>query len=161
MTASKMHQRDTTRTFGLPGSKSLAGIREALGIPLQEMATSLGLSAAALAIYERHPGWLSAQQLEPFAESYHAWSSDGKWILFASRRDDTNYSRLYIARMNADGTAEKAFLLPQESAEFYDFFDRSYNVPEFMIEPVKFTPQEFAEVAKGESVNVKYSSNIK
>ncbi|MBQ8337452.1 MAG: PD40 domain-containing protein [Bacteroidaceae bacterium] len=105
--------------------------------------------------------WPLERANSPFAESYHAWSSDGKWILFASRRDDTNYSRLYIARMNADGTAEKAFLLPQESAEFYDFFDRSYNVPEFMIEPVKFTPQEFAEVAKGESVNVKYSSNIK
>lgn len=105
--------------------------------------------------------WPLEKANSPFAESYHAWSSDGKWILFASRRDDTNYSRLYIARMNADGTAEKAFLLPQESAEFYDFFDRSYNVPEFMIEPVKFTPQEFAEVAKGESVNVKYVPNIK
>ena len=96
-----------------------------------------------------------------FSESYHAWSSSGRWILFASRRDDTNYSRLYIAHMNDDGTADKAFLLPQKSAEFYDFFDRSYNVPEFMVEPVVITPHEFAEVVKGESVNVKYVQNIK
>ena len=88
MTASKMHQRDTTRTFGLPGSKSLAGIREALGIPLQEMATSLGLSAAALAIYERHPGWLSAQQLEPFAESYHISLDDFAQLEGISEEDD-------------------------------------------------------------------------
>ena len=96
-----------------------------------------------------------------YAESYHSWSSDGKWILFASRRMDNNYSRLYIARMNEDGTSEKAFAVPQKSADFYDMFDRSYNVPEFMVEPVKHTPQEFAEVVKGDSVKVKYSSKIK
>ncbi len=97
----------------------------------------------------------------PFPESYHAWSSTGRWILFASRRDDTNYSRLYIAHMNDDGTSDKAFLLPQSSSDFYDFFDRSYNVPEFMVESVKFSPQEFAEIVKGESVSVKYSTDIK
>ena len=97
----------------------------------------------------------------PFPESYHVWSSTGRWILFASRRDDTNYSRLYIAHMNDDGTSDKAFLLPQSSSDFYDFFDRSYNVPEFMVESVKFSPQEFAEIVKGESVSVKYSTDIK
>ncbi|MBO5864482.1 MAG: PD40 domain-containing protein [Bacteroidaceae bacterium] len=93
-----------------------------------------------------------------FPESYHAWSSTGRWILFASRRDDTNYSRLYIAHMNDDGTSAKAFLLPQNESEYYDFFDRSYNVPEFMVEPVTITPHEFVEVVKGDAVNVKYSS---
>ncbi len=91
-----------------------------------------------------------------YPESYHSWSSDGQWILFASRRDDTNYSRLYIAHINDVGRAEKAFLLPQKSPEFYDFFDRSYNVPEFMLEPVCITPQEFAEVVARDCENVKY-----
>ena len=96
-----------------------------------------------------------------YPESYHSWSSTGKWILFASRRDDTNYSRLYIAHMNDDGTSDKAFLLPQAESEYYDFFDRSYNVPEFMVEPVPYTPHELLEVVKGESVNVKYSMDFK
>ena len=91
-------------------------------------------------------------------ESYHSWSSNGRWILFASRRDDTNYSRLYIAHIGADGVAEKAFVLPQKTPEFYDFFDRSYNVPEFMVEPVSVTPQEFAKVVSGEAKTVKYKS---
>ena len=95
-----------------------------------------------------------------FPESYHSWSSTGKWILFASRRDDTNYSRLYIAHMNDDGTSDKAFLLPQRESEFYDFFDRSYNVPEFMVEPVSISPHEFVEVIKGDAVNVKYSADF-
>ena len=72
----KPHQHATVPTAGPPASKNLAGIREALGIPLQVMATSLGLSAEALAIYERHPGWLSAQQLISFAESYRMGIDD-------------------------------------------------------------------------------------
>ena len=105
--------------------------------------------------------WPLDKANSPFPESYHAWSSTGRWILYASRRDDTNYSRLYIAHVNADGTADKGFLLPQATSEFYDFFDRSYNVPEFMVEPVKISPHEFAETVKGEAVNVKYVQNIK
>ena len=105
--------------------------------------------------------WPLEKANSEFPESYHAWSSSGRWILFASRREDTNYSRLYIAHINADGTSDKAFLLPQPQSSFYDFFDRSYNVPEFMVEPVKITPHEFVEVVKGPAVNVKYSTNIK
>ena len=96
-----------------------------------------------------------------YPESYHSWSSNGRWILFASRRDDTNYSRLYIAHVDENGKSDKAFLLPQESPCFYDFFDRSYNVPEFMVEPVTITPHEFAEVVEGPAVKVKYSSSVK
>ena len=102
--------------------------------------------------------WPLEKANSPYAESYHSWSSTGRWILFASRRDDTNYSRLYIAHVGDDGKAEKAFLLPQETPDFYNFFDRSYNVPEFMVEPVRMSPQEFADIIKGESVSVKYVS---
>ena len=118
---------------------------------------------ADLYVYDLSAGkyWPLEKANSEYAESYHSWSSDGKWILFASRRMDNNYSRLYIARMNEDGTSEKAFALPQKSADFYDMFDRSYNVPEFMVEPVKFSPQEFADIIKGDSVKVKYSPSVK
>jgi hypothetical protein len=33
---------------------------------------------------------------------------------------------------------------------------RSYNIPEFMKGPVTITPQTFADVFKGDAVNVKY-----
>ena len=105
--------------------------------------------------------WPLEKANSPYAESYHSWSSNGRWVLFASRRLDGNYSRLFIAHVNADGSSDKAFALPQEHTGHYEFFDRSYNVPEFMVEPVRFTPQEFAEIVKGESVNVKYEQNIK
>lgn len=82
------------------------------------------------------------------AESYHAWSSNGRWMIFISRRDDNNYSRLYIAYFDRDGHAHKAFELPQADPSFYDFYLRSYNVPEFMKEPVGVSPQTFAAAAK-------------
>ncbi len=82
------------------------------------------------------------------AESYHSWSSNGRWILFISRRDDGNYSRLYIAYFDRNGHGHKAFELPQRDPNFYDFYLRSYNVPEFMKEPVKISPQTFASAAK-------------
>ena len=118
---------------------------------------------ADLYVYDLSNGkyWPLEKANSDYAESYHSWSSDGKWILFASRRMDSNYSRLYIAKMNADGTSEKAFALPQKSADYYDFFDRSFNVPEFMVEPVNISPQEFAEIIKGDSVKVKYDPSVK
>ena len=90
----------------------------------------------------------------PQAESYHSWSSNGRWILFATRRDDGNYSRLYISYFDESGKAHKAFELPQEDPDFYTNCLKSFNVPEFMVEPVSISSQEFASVAKKDAENV-------
>ena len=71
----------------------------------------------------------------PRAESYPTWSSNGRWIIFASRRDDGNYSRVCIAHFDADGHAHKAFALPQADPEHDRLLLRSYNRPEPMVEP--------------------------
>ena len=90
------------------------------------------------------------------AESYHSWSSNGRWILFASRRDDGNYSRLYIAYFDKKGNVHKAFELPQEDPDFYTYQLKSYNVPEFMVEPMKISAQEFRDVAMKDADSVKF-----
>ena len=95
------------------------------------------------------------------SESYPTWSSNGKWIMFSSRRDDGNYTRVYIAHVEPDGTTSKAFLLPQSNPSFHTIYDKSFNRPEFMIESVQFTPVEAAEVLKGEALKVTYSENCK
>ena len=91
------------------------------------------------------------------AESYPVISSNGRWLMFESRRDDGNYTRPYIAYVDKNGKAHKAFELPQKDPNFYTFFLRSYNRPEFTIEPVKQTPQQFAEAAKKDAKPATYS----
>ena len=80
-----------------------------------------------------------------YSDSYPSWSSNGHWIMLASRRDDDNYSRVYFAYFN-NGKVEKAFLLPQEDPELHISLLKSYNRPEFMVEPVKISVDEFSKV---------------
>lgn len=91
------------------------------------------------------------------SESYPTWSSNGRWIMLDSRRDDGNYTRPFIAYFDKQGKAHKAFELPQQDPNFYTFFLRSFNRPEFMTEPVKVTPQEFAHKAKEDAVKAKFA----
>ena len=103
---------------------------------------------------------LDAQKLEELnsdrSDSYPSFSSNGRWIMTASRRDDNNYTRPYISYFDAQGKCHKAFELPQRDPEFYTLFLRSYNRPEFMKEPVGITPEQFAAEAKKDAKKVKY-----
>lgn len=67
------------------------------------------------------------------ADSYHSWSSNNRWIVFSSRRDDGFYTRPYITHVDENGKASKAFIVPQKSPDFYGSLMKSYNVPEFMV----------------------------
>ena len=93
-------------------------------------------------------------------ESYHSWSSNGRWMLFTSRRDDGGYTRLYLAYFDKRGKAHKPFLLPQRDPYFYGDYYKSYNVPEFMIEPVTITPQEFARHLDKEAQSARFRSQF-
>ena len=79
-------------------------------------------------------------------DSYHTWSSNGRWIVFSSRRDDGSYTRPYIAYFDKDGRDHKAFLLPQEDPEHNLYLMKSYNVPELTRDAVRTTPEALREV---------------
>lgn len=74
----------------------------------------------------------------PESESYHSWSSNGRWIVFSSRRGDGLYTRPYIAHVDEEGNVSKPFLLPQKESGFYLYQDRSYNIPEFAKGKVRY-----------------------
>ena len=96
---------------------------------------------------EQSPSELDLTKLnsEGFQDSYPSWSSNGHWIMVASRREDGNYCRVYFSYFS-NGKAEKAFLLPQEDPEQNTFLLKSYNRPEFMVEPVRISVNEFSKV---------------
>ena len=73
----------------------------------------------------------------PDTDSYHNWSTNSRWFVFSSRRDDGSYTRPYIAHFDGNGVAGKPFMLPQrDPVNYYRKLYRSYNVPEFVTGPV-------------------------
>jgi len=68
-----------------------------------------------------------------FSDSYPTWSSNGRWIMIASRRDDGAYTRPYIAHIDENGVIEKPFEIPVKNPEWYRLNLNSYNRPEFMV----------------------------
>ena len=84
----------------------------------------------------------------PDTESYHSWSSNGKWVVFSSRRDDGIYTRPFIAHIDSNGKGSKPFELPCADPDFHRQFMKCYNIPEFMRGPVTIKPQTFADVFK-------------
>jgi dipeptidyl aminopeptidase/acylaminoacyl peptidase len=71
-----------------------------------------------------------------FAESWHCWSSNGRWIAFSSKRPTGIFTRLYLAHVDQAGHASKPFILPQQRPDFYDDFLLMYTLPEFTAGPV-------------------------
>lgn len=88
-------------------------------------------------------------------ESYHSWSSNGRWVIFSSRRTDGNFTRPYIAHFDGNGHFSKPFELPQRNPQYHHELLRSYNIPEFMTGPVRIRPQEFAAQVRKDSIKAK------
>ena len=82
----------------------------------------------------------------PDVDTYHTWSSNGRWIIVASRRDDGSYTRLYIAYFDRQGKDHKAFLLPQLDPEYNLLLMKSYNIPELSRTPVQVSEETLRRV---------------
>ena len=90
-------------------------------------------------------------------DSYHSWSSNGRWIAFSSRRDDANYSRTYIAYVDPRGNAYKPFILPQKDPHYYQELFKSFNVPELMTAPASVSRRQLLNAARHEATPAKYN----
>jgi hypothetical protein len=82
------------------------------------------------------------------SDTYHSWSSDGKWFVFASKRGDGFFGKPYFSHIAPDGGVTKPFLLPQRDPHFYDKMLRSFNVPDLGNAPVGFDAAEIGRVWK-------------
>jgi dipeptidyl aminopeptidase/acylaminoacyl peptidase len=89
-------------------------------------------------------------------ESFHNWSTNSRWLLFSSRRDDGLYTRPYFCHVDAKGNASKAFMLPQRNPRrFYRERFLSYNVPDFIIAPTHFDSHKASR-----TINDEYRKNF-
>lgn len=79
-------------------------------------------------------------------DSYHTWSSNGRWIVFSTRRMDGNYTRPFIAYFDKQGKAHKAFCLPQRDPEHNILLMKSYNVPELSKNAVQVSEHTLRDI---------------
>ncbi|MCR5350979.1 MAG: hypothetical protein K6E35_00580 [Bacteroidales bacterium] len=64
------------------------------------------------------------------SDSYHSWSSNSRWFVFASKRGDGQYGKPYFCHLDEDGRTTKPFVLPQKSSRFYGYNLKSFNIPD-------------------------------
>lgn len=80
------------------------------------------------------------------SDTYHSWSSDSRWFVFASKRGDGQYGKPYVAYVGPDGKVGKPFVLPQKEPSHYDYTLKSYNIPELSATPVPFDAADIRKV---------------
>jgi hypothetical protein len=90
-------------------------------------------------------------------DSFHTWSSTGRWIVFSSRRDDgLLYTRPYFSYFDTTGQTHKPFVLPQKSTEHYFKIMKSYNLPELVTSKIDLNPRKLAGIIKEKATNAAY-----
>jgi len=86
------------------------------------------------------------------SDTYHSWSSNSRWFVFASKRDDGLYGKPYFCYIDKDGKAHKPFCLPQQHPTFYDNNLKSFNAPELGKGKVPFDVDDVAKAMKQEAI---------
>lgn len=82
------------------------------------------------------------------SESWHSWSSNGRWIVFSSKRQAPPLTRCYLSYVDADGKSHKAFVLPQRDPEYYEGLPELMNVPELISVPVPVRAESLVRAAR-------------
>ena len=85
------------------------------------------------------------------SDTYHSWSSNSRWFVFASKRDDGLYGKPYFCYVDRQGRAHKPFCLPQRHPTFYDNTLKSFNAPELGRGSLPFNVRDVAKAMKLEA----------
>lgn len=102
--------------------------------------------------------WPLAEANSGDADSYHNWSSNGRWIVFTTRRDDGLFTRTYFCHFDREGKASKAFMLPPRNLSGHYDEVYSYNVPEFAVEPVRQSVRDLSRMISQPAVKAEFKS---
>jgi Tol biopolymer transport system component len=86
------------------------------------------------------------------SDSWHSWSSNGRWFVFSSRRGNGMFARPYLAHVDADGEVHRPLLLPQKDPRFYGSLLETYNLPELVRGPINVRPEAIDRVLCGDEL---------
>lgn len=78
--------------------------------------------------------------------TYHSWSHNSKWLAFASKGYDGQYSRISFVHIDDanpnDIRLSRPFVLPQADPEMDDWNLRSFNIPDLSTQQAPFGHKE-------------------
>ncbi len=78
------------------------------------------------------------------ADTWHCWSSNGRWVVFSSKRGNGLFARPHFSYVDEQGRFHTPFVLPQEDPTFYDACVQTFNVPELVRGPITVGPSALA-----------------
>ena len=120
--------------------------------PGYEVWSKMGIYERDLSSFEERPLIENTQ----FAESFHNWSTNSRWLVLSSRRDDGLFTRPYFCHVDQEGNVTKAFMLPQRNPRhFYRARFMSFNVPDFITAPTRFDSRQASK-----AINDAYRKNF-
>lgn len=90
-------------------------------------------------------------------ESYHSWGSNGRWMVFSSRRIDGLYTHPHLTYVHPDGTFSRPFVIPQKDPSFYEYFMQSFNLPELVKGKVEIEKQKVWKVTREKGIQLKWA----
>lgn len=93
-------------------------------------------------------------------ESYHSWSSNGRWFVFSSKKLNGLCSRPFISYFDKDGKAYKSFVMPQKDPLSYETFLKSYNIPELLKSRWTVSKWNLYKTIHKEATEVKFDKSI-
>jgi hypothetical protein len=81
-------------------------------------------------------------------ESWQNWSTNSRWLIFSSKRNNPLYNRTYLAYVDTAGHMSKSFILPQKDPGFYESYLMTYTIPELLSEPLTVKGEDLAAVIR-------------
>ncbi len=94
------------------------------------------------------------------SDSYHDWSSNSKWIVWSSRREDGDYARPFFSHIDENGKGSKPFILPRENSRYHANLIKNYNVTEFSKAKVATPIHEIQDVIESSEIQATYNGTI-
>lgn len=82
------------------------------------------------------------------SESWHSFSSNGRWLAFSSKRLSHVFTRTFFAYVDAEGRVHKPFVLPQKDPLYYDSCLWTFSVPELVTEPIQVSRRVLAKALR-------------
>lgn len=96
------------------------------------------------------------------ADSYHSWSSNSRWFVFISKREEGVFGKPYFCYIDENGAVYKPFILPQKDPYFYESLTKSFSVPELISAPLNLNRFSFGKkvINEGRILNATLSQGL-